>query len=100
MRKLENRMLINLKDLSSEARGILVKAKTLQGKDQEYTKEYEQLYMDFMKYTNHRFIGDGSFNDFQVAVTRMKRITALEYKAELDYETKGMSSEDVKTRLS
>ena len=40
-----------------------------------------QLYHDFMKATNSKFVGEGSFNRFQVAVEGMRRkMKTLTYK--------------------
>lgn len=71
---------INLKNLSDEARTILVEAipyNTNSATDEKLV----DLYLKFMKVTNYKYEGEKSFNRFQGAVLGMKRAKkTLTYK--------------------
>ena len=79
---MNNNKMIQLDGISEDARSILVKAIPHQrGGFTSEDKEYFQLYHDFMKATNSKFVGEGSFNRFQVAVEGMRRkMKTLTYK--------------------
>lgn len=78
--------IIDLTALSEEARGILVKAIPHQrGGFTSEDKDYYRLYNDFQKATNYKYMGEGSFNKFQVAVEGMRRRQrSLNYKGDLE----------------
>ena len=71
---------INLKNLSDEARSILVEAIPLNTNSATDEKLVE-LYLKFMKETDYKYEGEHSFNRFQGAVLGMKRAKkTLTYK--------------------
>ena len=78
--------MIELMSLDEEARGILVKAIPHQaGGFSSEDKEYFKLYAEFMKATNYKYAGEGSFDRFQCAVVGMKRkLKRLTYKNSLE----------------
>ena len=68
---------IEMKDLSEDAHGILAKAAVLQGKGDLKDEKYLDLYQEFQKATNFRYLnqekaGD-SFESFRCAVLNYKR---------------------------
>lgn len=73
--------MIKLKDLSSEARGILVKAIPLYRKKEFWEdKEYIKLYQEFLGATKTVDNPPG-FNKFNLAILQMKRaMPILTYK--------------------
>ena len=78
--------MIKLKDLSSEARGILVKAIPLYRKEEFWEdKEYIKLYQEFLGATKSVDNPPG-FNKFNLAILQMKRampiLTYKDYKGQ------------------
>lgn len=78
--------MIDLMTLSEDARGVLVKAIPHQaGGFSSEDKEYFKLYEEFMRATNWKYNGEGSFEKFQCAVVGMKRkLKTLTYKNSLE----------------
>ena len=76
----ENKM-INLNNVSEEARGILVEAIPYNHLINSTDREIYELYEKFQKATGRKYVGDGSFKRFQGAVLGMKRkLKTLTYK--------------------
>lgn len=87
--------MINLLDLSDGARGVLVEAIPLQAAKDVRNAKYQDCYQRFMKETDFRYVGEGSFERFQMAVIGMRRrMRTLTYKGQMfpDVMTKGTMS--------
>ena len=84
--------MIDLKHLTSEARGVLNDAIPHYTKENFYEDPaYIELYKKFLKATG-RIKNPPTFNEFNVAVCRFKRVSPLTYKDETnDVETKSVS---------
>lgn len=83
---------IKLNEISEEARSVLVEAIPLQAAKDIRNDNYQDCYQRFMKETNFRFVGEGSFERFQLAVIGMRRrLKTLTYKGQSfpDIMTKG-----------
>jgi hypothetical protein len=77
--------MIRLRELSEEARGILVKAIPANQRFTSRDEDFVKLYQDFMKETNYAYAGEGSFDRFQLAVLTMKRkMGTLYYKSNIE----------------
>jgi hypothetical protein len=80
--------IIKLDNLSEKARGILVEAIPHQSNGISSTDtKYYDLYQDFQSETGGKYVGEDSFNYFQVAVLGMKRkLKTLTYKDNRDLD--------------
>ena len=93
--KRKRKMMIELKNLSEEARATLKKAIPYYSKEDFYQDEkYLELYKDFLMQTRAMGV-KVSFNDFNTAILRYKRWMPLVYKGEgldeyFDIEKKGL----------
>jgi len=77
--------MIKMRELSEEARGILVKAIPANQRFTSKDEDFIKLYQEFMKETKYAYAGEGSFDRFQLAVLTMKRkIGPLYYKSSID----------------
>ena len=80
--------MIDLTGISADARSVLVKAIPHQrGGFRSDDAEYFELYQQFMKETDGKYLGEGSFNKFQCAVEGMRRrLKTLSYKGDIEAE--------------
>lgn len=93
--------MIELKDLSEDARGILKKAIPYYSQKDFYQNEkYLELYKDFLAATNTTS-NPYSFNEFNTAILRYKRWIPLTYKnaeSEDDFGLEVKSLKESQTR--
>ena len=88
--------MIELKDLSEEARGILKKAIPYYSQKDFYQNEkYLELYKDFLGATNTTS-NPYSFNEFNTAILRYKRWIPLTYKSTNDDTDFGLEVKSLK----